>query len=187
MKEIRWHGRGGQGAVTAAKILAESALAVGKYVQAFPEFGAERMGAPVKAFTRISSIPIVIHSQIEEPDVVTVLDTTLFGSVDVLEGLKEDGAVVLNTQQPCAEMRKAMKLKGRKLFTVDATQISLDEIGKDLPNTPMIGALVKVLGGLDIDAVAADFEHKYSRKFTAKVVEGNINAMKRAYKEVISE
>jgi len=187
MKEVRWHGRGGQGAVTAAKILAESALAVGKYVQAFPEYGAERMGAPVKAFTRISSTPIVIHSQIEEPDVVTVLDMTLFGAVDILEGLKPDGALVVNTHKNPGEIRSEIDFEGRKLYVLDATQISLDEIGKDLPNTPLVGAMVKVLGGLDVDAVADGFAKKYGRKFTSKVIEGNVNAMKRAYEEVKSE
>ena len=187
MIEIRWHGRGGQGAVTASKVFADSALAMGKQIQAFPEYGSERQGAPIKAFTRISENPITVHSQVTKPDVVVVLDPTLLSVVDVTEGLSEEGKLVVNTTETPGELRKRMKVSGRSVFTVDATGISLKNLGKAIPNTPMIGALVKATGMLDIQSVADDFKHKFKGKFRDDVIAGNVNAILEAYNEVKGE
>jgi pyruvate ferredoxin oxidoreductase gamma subunit len=187
MLEIRWHGRGGQGAVTASKVLAESAMSLGKQIQAFPEYGSERQGAPVKSFTRISNQRIMHHSQVTSPDAVIVLDPTLLGVVDVTEGLKEDGILLINTPTPPGEIRQKMKLKGRKLYTVDATGISLRNLGKAIPNTPMIGAFVGITKMLSAQAVADDFRVKFRGKFKDEIVEGNVQSILDASKEVKSE
>jgi pyruvate ferredoxin oxidoreductase gamma subunit len=185
--EVRWHGRGGQGAVTASKLLATSALAEDKYIQAFPEYGPERMGAPIQSFTRISDEPIKIHCHVTNPDMVVVLDPTLIGTVDITEGLSEDGIIVVNTSESPAQIRKKLNLKGRKIFTVDASKIALEELGRSLPNTPMIGALIRATGLLKLENVINDIKDKFSGKFSQKIVDGNVNAIKRAYQEVKSE
>ena len=185
--EVRWHGRGGQGAVTASKLLATSALAEDKYIQAFPEYGPERMGAPIQSFTRISDEPIKIHCHVTNPDMVVVLDPTLIGTVDITEGLSEDGIIVVNTSESPAQIRKKINLKGRKIFTVDASKIALEELGRPLPNTPMIGALIRATGLLKLENVINDIKDKFSGKFSQKIVDGNVNAIKRAYQEVKSE
>lgn len=185
--EVRWHGRGGQGAVTASKLLATSALAEDKYIQAFPEYGPERMGAPIQSFTRISDKPINIHCHVTSPDMVVVLDPTLVGSVDIVEGLTDEGIIVVNTNESPAQIRKKLQLKGKKIFTVDASKIALEELGRPMPNTPMVGALVKATGLLKLDNVITDIKSKFSGKFSQKVVDGNVNAIKRAYQEVESE
>jgi len=187
MLEIRWHGRGGQGAVTASKVLADSAMAEGKQIQAFPEYGSERQGAPIKAFTRISDNPITVHSQVTNPEMVVVLDPTLLAVVDVTEGLADDGKLIVNTTMTAAELRKKMSLEGRQLYTVDATGIALANIGKAIPNTPMIGALIKATGILDIDGVTGDFRKKFAKKFREDIIEGNVNAINQAYNEVKGE
>ena len=185
--EIRWHGRGGQGAKTAATFLAAAAIKEGKYSQGFPEYGPERMGAPMKGFTRISDVPIKLHCAVYTPDVVVVLDPTLLDVVDVKGGLKEDGIIVVNSPKEPSEIRAKLKLEGRKLYTVDATRISLDELGKAIPNTPMIGALTKVTHILAMDIVLKDIREKFALKFPEKIVEGNIRAIERAYEEVKGE
>lgn len=185
--DICWHGRGGQGAVTAAKILAEAALGAGKFIQAFPEFGPERAGAPVRSFTRISDAPIVSHSPVTNPDIVVVLDPTLIGVVDVTEGLSEQGIVLVNTPRPASEVRAALKLNGRKVFTADATKIALEKIGRNIPNTPMIGALLKVTGVLKQEDLIGDFRAKYAKKFKPEVLAGNIAAIEAAFNEVKAE
>jgi len=187
MLEIRWHGRGGQGAVTASKVLADSALAEGKQIQAFPEYGSERQGAPIKAFTRISNKPITVHSQVTNPDMVVVLDFTLLKTVDVTEGLADDGKLVVNTTLSPAELRTKLKIKGRKIYTIDATGIALKNLGKAIPNTPMIGALVKATGLLNIEGVTEDFRHKFASKFREDIIEGNVNAIMDAYNQVKGE
>jgi pyruvate ferredoxin oxidoreductase gamma subunit len=187
MLEIRWHGRGGQGAVTASKVFADSALAEGKQIQAFPEYGSERQGAPVKSFTRISDKPITIHSQVTNPDIVVVLDPSLLSVVDVTEGLAEEGKLLVNTVESPEKLREKMKLKGRKVFTIDATGISLKHLGKAIPNTPMIGALVKATGMLNIEGVVEDFAKKFKGKFREDVVKGNLNSIREAYNEVKGE
>ena len=187
MLEIRWHGRGGQGAVTASKVLADSALAEGKQIQAFPEYGSERQGAPIKAFTRISDKPITVHSQVTNPDMVVVLDPTLLKVVDVTEGLIEDGKLVVNTTLSAADLRTKMGVIGREIYTIDATGIALKNLGKAIPNTPMIGALIKATGLLDINGVTEDFRKKFANKFREDIIEGNVNAILEAYNEVKGE
>jgi pyruvate ferredoxin oxidoreductase gamma subunit len=186
--EIRWHGRGGQGAVTAAKFVAEIALAENNYFQAFPEYGPERMGAPIQAFTRMSQRPIDLRCGVENPDIVVVLDPTLLASVDVTQGLQNDGLLIVNTPQTPAEVKKTLRLEGKeiKVYTVDATKISLETLGRAIPNTPMIGALTKVTSYFSLDKVLKVLEKSFGKKFTAEVIEKNKEAIKRAYDEVRS-
>ncbi len=187
--EIRWHGRGGQGVKTAALLFADAALGEGLYIQGFPEYGPERMGAPLQSFNRLSDKPITIHCGITNPHVVVVLDATLMGKVDVVAGLSKDGKLIVNSPDPPAEIRHKLGLSGAKVFTVDASKISLETIGRDIPNTPMLGALVKVTGLLPFEKMLKDTEAKLKKKFASKpeVVEGNIRAIRRAYQEVKSE
>ncbi|MDP2808503.1 MAG: 2-oxoacid:acceptor oxidoreductase family protein [bacterium] len=187
MIEIRWHGRGGQGAKTAALLLADAALSAGKYVQAFPEYGPERMGAPVQSFNRIDEQPILMHCPVKSPQVVVVLDPTLMASVNVTAGLGADGMLIINTGLDAVEIKKSVKFDG-KIFTVDASRISEETIGKNIPNTPMLAALVKITGILDFKSMMEDTEHKLAKKFAHRpeVIEGNIQSMKRAAEEVKS-
>jgi pyruvate ferredoxin oxidoreductase gamma subunit len=185
--EIRWHGRGGQGAKTAATLLAAVACSEGKYSQGFPEYGPERMGAPMRGYTRISDAPIHVHSGIYYPDIVVVLDETLFDLVDILEGLGDDGKVLVNTPCSPAELRQKHKIKGCKVFTIEATLISIEELGRDMPNTPMLGALAKVAGFPKMETLISDLDKKFSHKFSRDVVDRNIKAVKRAYEEVKGE
>jgi pyruvate ferredoxin oxidoreductase gamma subunit len=185
--EIRWHGRGGQGAKTAALLLAESALEEGKYIQGFPEYGPERMGAPMRSFTRISEAPITLHSNVRNPDAVVVLDSTLLDTIDVVDGLPEEGVVLINTSQSPQKIRQELNLKKRKVFTVDASSISLDILGRNLPNTPMLGALIKATDLLSIDTIISAIKHKFEKKFSSRILEGNIQAIRRAYEEVKGE
>lgn len=185
--EIRWHGRGGQGAKTAALLFAGAALSSGKFIQAFPEYGPERMGAPVTSFNRLSSKPILLHSGVTNPDVVIVLDPTLIESVDVTEGLPANGTIIINTEKSPAEIKKELKTEAAvKVFTVDASTISKETIGRNIPNTPMLGALIKVTGLLDFKEMLEDTKEKLKKKFKSKpeVIEGNIKAIERAYNEV---
>lgn len=184
MTEIRWHSRGGQGAKTAAAMVADVVIGAGLYGQGYPDYGAERAGAPMKAYNRISSKPVRVHSAIYTPDVVLILDETLIGTVDVCEGLTADSGVLLvNTARSADEIRKETGFDG-KIFVVNATQIAIDEIGRPIPNTAMIGALVKVTGLVEREAVAADVRHKLGKKLPEKVIQGNINAIDRAFEEV---
>ncbi len=187
--EIRWHGRGGQGAKTAALLLGDAAMSLGKHIQAFPEYGPERMGAPVASFNRISSEPITIHYGITEPDIVLVLDPTLIGTIDVTKGLSEKGILIVNTSGSAADIRTKTKFKGGKIFVVDASKISKETIGKDIPNTPMLGALIKASGLLDFSHMMEDLKKKLSKKFASKpeVIDGNLNAVKRSFEEVKGE
>jgi pyruvate ferredoxin oxidoreductase gamma subunit len=189
LTEIRWHGRGGQGAKTAALLFGDAALAEGKYIQAFPEYGPERTGAPVQSFNRVSDEPITIHCHVKNPDVVVVLDPTLIGPVDVTAGLPPDGVIIINTPLPASEMKKKIDLNGRKLFIIDASAIAKDTIGRDIPNTPMLGALVKATGLLKYETLMDDTKGKLEKKFRNKpeVIEGNLKAIERAYNEVKSE
>ncbi len=188
--EVRWHGRGGQGAKTAALLLAESASDAGKFIQAFPEYGPERMGAPVQAFTRIDDEPITMHCHVTNPKIVVILDPSLIGSsVDVTAGVPEDGIFIINTGTSPRKMREQLGVEGGSVYTVDANQIALDNIGRPIPNTPMLGALVKVTGLLELDSLVADTERKLSERFAGRpqIVEGNIKAIKTAYQEVKGE
>ena len=184
MTEIRWHGRGGQGAKTAAILLAEAALSEDKHSQGFPEYGPEREGAPMRGFTRISDSPIRLHCTIDSPHVVVVLDDTLLETVDVCSGLVKGGTVVVNTAQKSEDVRKRLSASEPRLFTVNATQIALDEIGRPIPNTPMLGALIKATGILQIETIYDDVRDKLGKKFTRQIIDGNVNAVKRAYEEV---
>lgn len=189
LTEIRWHGRGGQGAKTAALLFGDAALASGKYIQAFPEYGPERMGAPVVSFNRLSSKPILMHSGVKNPDIVIVLDPTLIESVDVTEGMPDNGTIIINTNKTPQEIKQELKFKGRiKVFTVDASTISRDTIGREIPNTPMLGALIKATGILDFKEMFEDIKHKLEKKFKSKleVIDGNLKAIERAYNEVKS-
>ncbi|MEO0087272.1 MAG: 2-oxoacid:acceptor oxidoreductase family protein [candidate division WOR-3 bacterium] len=189
--EIRWHGRGGQGAKTAALLFGEAALETGKFIQAFPEYGPERMGAPVTAYNRISSSEIRIHSGIKNPDVLVILDTTLFDACNVLEGLKEDGIILVNTKESPEIIREKLGLKESKIkiYTVDASKIAMECLGRDIPNTPMLGALVKILGILDFSSFFESVKKRLQEKFRGKeaLIEKNLEAIKRAYEEVKSE
>jgi len=189
--EIRWHGRGGQGAKTAALLFGEAALETGKYIQAFPEYGPERMGAPVAAYNRLSDEPIQLHSAIKNPDIAVVLDPTLIEAAKVLEGLKEDGVLLVNTKEEPKALKQRLGLAKSKIkvFTVDANQIAIDTIGRAIPNTPMLGALVKVTGVLNFDSMLDSIRKKLLVKFRGneKLVEGNIASVKRAYEEVRGE
>jgi pyruvate ferredoxin oxidoreductase gamma subunit len=186
MIEIRWHGRGGQGAKTASLLLAEAAFDTGKYVQGFPEYGPERMGAPITAYNRISDEPITIHSNIYEPDYVIVVDETLVSAVDVTAGLKKDGAIVINSAKDPEEFRPLLKGFEGKIYTIDARKISVEELGRYFPNVPMLGAIAKIAKLMDEDAFIEAMERSFHHKFATKphVIEGNMRALKRAMQEV---
>ncbi len=186
--EIRWHGRGGQGAKTAALMLAETVAQMGKYVQGFPEYGPERMGAPILAFNRISDQPIHIHSNVINPHIVIVLDATLLGE-RVTAGVPEDGIYIVNATKTPQEVREKLNLKGGRIFTVDANQISLDTIGRVIPNTPLMGAFLKATDLMPYDEFIENVKGELEKKFKSKpeVVKGNIKAMERAYPEVKGE
>ena len=184
LTEIRWHGRGGQGVVTAGKLLAETAMGAGQYFQAFPDYGPERMGAPIRAYTRLSSGPITIHSQIEEPNVVLVLDPTLLDVVPVTEGLEETGTLLVNTSMSPAEVRKITGFKTGKVFTVDASHIAIEEMGREITNTPMLGAFARATGLFDVEDLAEQLRAWFVKKLSARAVEDNVRAMQRAANEV---
>ena len=182
--EIRWHGRGGQGAKTAALLLADVAFKTGKYVQGFPEYGPERMGAPITAFNRISENPIRVHSNIYTPDLVVVVDETLLHTVDVTAGLKEEGAVLVNTSMTEGEVRTLLKGWQGKIYTIDARKISLECLGKYFPNSPMLAAAVAVSGVMEKEEFIAVMEASYHHKFAKKpeVIEGNMKALKMTFR-----
>ena len=184
--EIRWHGRGGQGTKTASLLLADAAFNTGKYIQGFPEYGPERMGAPITAYNRISDDPITVHSNIYDPDYVVVVDDTLLETVDVTAGLKTNGAIVINTTKSEDYLKSVLKGYKGKVYTVDARKISMETLGKNFPNTPMLAAIVKVTGVIDdetfLNEMEGSFKHKFARK--PEVIEGNMQALKVALREV---
>lgn len=184
--EIRWHGRGGQGAKTASLLLADAAFNTGKYIQGFPEYGPERMGAPITAYNRISNTPIRIHSNIYEPDYVVVVDDSLLEAVDVTAGLKPDGAIVINTTKSGNESKPLLNGYTGDVYTIDARKISLETLGKYFPNTPMLAAIVKVSGVIEEKDFLADMEGSFKHKFAKKpeVIDGNMKALEMALKEV---
>jgi len=184
--EIRWHGRGGQGAKTASLLLADAAFNTGKYVQGFPEYGPERMGAPITAYNRISAERCTIHSNIYEPDYVVVVDATLLQSVDVTRGLKSGGAIIINSDKTPEELRPLLKGFSGRVCTIDAQKISEEELGKNFPNTPMLGAVVKVSAVIPEKEFLADMEGSFKHKFATKpqVIDGNMKALKRSMEEV---
>ena len=184
--EIRWHGRGGQGAKTAALLLADVAFQTGKHVQGFPEYGPERMGAPITAYNRISDEAVRVHSNIYDPEYVVVVEETLLETVDVTDGLKKEGAIVINTEKPKEEIIPHLKGYEGDVYTIDAKKVSLACLGKYFPNTPMLAAIVKVSGIMDEDMfireMRASYQHKFARK--PEVIEGNMKALQMAMKEV---
>ncbi len=186
MIEIRWHGRGGQGAKTASLLLADAAFNTGKYIQGFPEYGPERMGAPITAYNRISEKPITIHSNIYEPDYVVVVDDTLLEVVDVTAGLKEEGAIVINTTKSADYLKSVLKGYKGNVYTIDARKISEEALGRYFPNTPMLAAIVKVSGIMTDEALLEDMKGSFKHKFAKKpeVIDGNMKALELALKEV---
>lgn len=186
MIEIRWHGRGGQGAKTASLLLADAAFNTGKYIQGFPEYGPERMGAPITAYNRISSSPIRIHSNIYEPDYVVVVDDSLLESVPVTAGLKETGAIIINTTKDADTLRPLLNGYKGKIYTIDARKVSIEALGKYFPNTPMLAAIVKVSNIMSEEEFLNDMEGSFKHKFAKKpeVIEGNMKALTLALKEV---
>ena len=184
--EIRWHGRGGQGAKTASLLLADAALNTGKYIQGFPEYGPERMGAPITAYNRISNSPITIHSNIYEPDYVVVVDDTLLESVEVTAGLKEDGAIIINTTKNYDYLKNVLNGYNGKVYTIDAREISMEALGKYFPNTPMLAAVVKVTGIMTDEEFLNDMQGSFKHKFAKKpeVIDGNMKALQLALNQV---
>ncbi|MFN3966448.1 MAG: 2-oxoacid:acceptor oxidoreductase family protein [Endomicrobiia bacterium] len=185
--EIRFHGRGGQGAKTAGDLLAQVALELGKYIQAFPEYGPERAGAPMKSYVRISDKPINIHCGVENPDIVVVIDPTLLGNKDITEGIDKNTTIVVNTYEDPQNVRKKLNLSEGKIFTVDATKIALEETGLPFPNTPMLGALIKATEVVPLNELKERLKIKFGKKLTPEKLQGNLNAVERAYKETKSE
>ena len=186
MTEIRWHGRGGQGAKTACLLLADAAFASGKHVQGFPEYGPERMGAPITAYNRISDVPCTIHSNIYNPNYVVVVDESLLHAVDVTAGLDPEGAIVINSPREPEELRPLLRGYTGKVCTIDARKISEQYLGRYFPNTPMLAAIVKVSGVLEPDRFIADMDASFHHKFATKpqVIEGNMNCLIESMKEV---
>lgn len=184
--EIRWHGRGGQGAKTASLLLADAAFNTGKFIQGFPEYGPERMGAPITAYNRISDKPITIHSNIYEPDYVVVVDDTLLESVPVTAGLKENGAIIINTTKDSEYLKKVLNGYNGSVYTIDARKISMETLGNYFPNTPMLAAIVKVSGVMSdeqlLDDMKGSFKHKFAKK--PEVIEPNMKALEVSLKEV---
>lgn len=184
--EIRWHGRGGQGAKTASLLLADAAFNTGKYIQGFPEYGPERMGAPITAYNRISTKPITIHSNIYEPDYVVVVDDSLLEAVDVTAGLKKTGAIVINSSKDNSYLKEKLKGYEGEIYKIDAKKISLETLGKYFPNTPMLAAIVKVSGVMTDEELLNDMQGSFKHKFAKKpeVIEGNMRALESALKAI---
>lgn len=184
--EIRWHGRGGQGAKTACLLLADVAFSSGKHVQGFPEYGPERMGAPITAYNRITDEHCKVHSNIYTPDYVVVVDETLLKSVDVTSGLKENGALIINTKKSPDEVRPMLKGYKGRVCAVDAEKISMETLGRNFPNTPMLAAVVKVSNVIDQERFIKDMRESFEHKFASKpnVIEGNMKALVKAMEEV---
>lgn len=184
--EIRWHGRGGQGAKTASLLLAEVAFNTGMYIQGFPEYGPERMGAPITAYNRISNQELRVHSNIYEPDFVVVVDETLLKSVPCTVGLKKEGAIVINTKKTPDEIRKELNGYDGRVYTIDAKGISEEILGANFPNTPMLAAVVKISGVLEEEQFIEDMQNSFNHKFANKphVIPKNMDALKRSLQEV---
>lgn len=183
--EIRWHGRGGQGTVTAAKVLADACLSGGRYVQAFPEYGPERAGAPLRAYNRVGSKELRLHCPVLHPMVVSIVDATLLDAIDVTEGAVKDAVFIVNTSRDPEEIRKKLKATPeQKVFTVNATDIAIECIGRPLPNSPMLGALSKATGLVSLESLLEDIKKSFGKKFSQKIIDGNLEAVNRGYQEV---
>ena len=184
--EIRWHGRGGQGAKTAALLLADVAFKTGKHVQGFPEYGPERMGAPITAYNRISSDVIRVHSNIYDPDFVAVVDETLLHTVDVTAGLKKEGAIIVNTAKSKEEIMPQLNGYEGRVVTIDARTISEEALGKYFPNSPMLAAVVATTGVMPKETFLHEMRPSYKHKFAKKpeVIDGNMKALEMAFAAV---
>jgi pyruvate ferredoxin oxidoreductase gamma subunit len=183
--EIRWHGRGGQGTVTAAKVLADACLSGGRHVQAFHEYGPERAGAPLRAYNRVSSKELRMHCPVLHPQVVSVVDATLIDSINVSEGATEKAIFLVNSSKDPKEIRERLNAgAGQKVFTVDATRIALDCIGRALPNASMLGAVCKATGLITLEHLLEDVRKSFGKKFSQKIIDGNLEATRRGYEEV---
>lgn len=182
LQEVRWHGRGGQGAWTASELLARAAVKEGKYIQSFPEFGPERMGAPVCAYTRISDKPINLHCAIYEPDVVAVLDSSLLKTVPLTDGLQRDGILIVNTRESPTELRKQLNPPGEKVWTIPATDIAVETLGRPIANTAILGTVARATGMVALESL----QEAVRERFPLKIAEKNVEAMGRAYKEAKS-
>jgi len=185
--EIRWHARGGQGAVTAAKTLAEMSLVKDLFFQAFPEYGPERMGAPIQCFNRLSRERISTYCGVTNPQIVVVVDPSLLDVVDVTAGLTEDGTLLVNSHKEPSEIKKQLNLNGHKVYTVDATSISFDTLGRFMPNIPMLGALLKITGLIEKEEAVNYLKESFGKKFPQKIVDSNIAALEKAFEEVKGE
>ncbi|MGI6096568.1 MAG: 2-oxoacid:acceptor oxidoreductase family protein [Dethiobacteria bacterium] len=185
--EIRWHARGGQGAVTAAQTLAEMVLTKDMFFQAFPEYGPERMGAPIQCFNRVSREPISTYCGVTNPHIVVVVDSTLMKVVDITQGLTEDGIIIINSTEDPKKLRQSLGVQRYRIYSIDATHISLETLKRFMPNIPVLGSLLKVTGLLTEDEAAAYLEKAFAKRFAPKVVENNIAALRRAFKEVKAE
>lgn len=186
LTEIRWHGRGGQGAKTAALLLADVAFSIGKHVQGFPEYGPERMGAPITAYDRISDRDVRVHSNIYEPDFVAVVDDTLLHDVDVTSGLKKEGAILINTEKEKEEILPLLNGYEGEVHTINAKKVCMETLGKYFPNTPMLAAMVKISKIMDKNVFLKEMESSLKHKFAKKpeVLEGNLKALRLAFEEV---
>ena len=183
--EIRWHGRGGQGTVTAAKVLADACLSGGRHVQAFPEYGPERAGAPLKAYNRISDKKLRMHCPVLEPKVVSIVDATLIDAINVAEGALEDAIFIVNTTKDPKDIREKLGAKGsQKVICLDASKIAIECIGRALPNSPMLAAVCKATGLVALDALLEDVIKSFGKKFSQKIIDGNLEAVRRGFKEV---
>ncbi len=186
--EIRWHGRGGQGTVTAAKVLADACLSGGRYVQAFPEYGPERAGAPLRAYNRISDKVIRMYCPVLHPHVVSIADATLLDAIDVTYGTLDDSIFIVNTSKSPKEIREKLKAKPtQRVLTINATKIAVEHIGRPLPNASMLGAISKATGIVDIETLLEGVKKSFGKKFSQKIIDGNLDATKRGYEEVKEE
>ncbi|MBM3187644.1 MAG: pyruvate synthase [Chloroflexi bacterium] len=185
MIEIRWHGRAGQGVVTAGELLGEAAMKMGKYFQSFPEYGAERMGAPIKSYTRISDASIEIHAPILEPDMVLIVNPNLIGAVDLTEGLKSEGIIIMNSPQTPQQIRKRLKFQGGQVWCVDASKIAMEELKRDIPSTMMLGVIARATDIIDLDAIVHLTRESLGGRLRPEVVEANVRALKRAHDECV--
>jgi pyruvate ferredoxin oxidoreductase gamma subunit len=183
--EMRWHGRGGQGTVTAVKVFADACLSGGRYVQAFPEYGPERAGAPLRAFNRVSDKPLRLHCPVTKPNIVVVVDATLLDSVKITDGTPDDAAFIVNSSKDPKVIREKIKAKPtQKIFTIDATKISIETIGRPMPNASLVGTVAKVSGLLSLEAALIDVKKSFGEKFPQKIIDGNLEATRRGYEEV---
>ncbi len=183
--EVRWHGRGGQGTVTAAKVFADACLSGGRHVQAFPEYGPERSGAPLRAYNRISSKELRVHCPVLNPSIIIVADPTLLDGINVAEGAPENAVFIVNSaKDPAVIKAKINMTKSQRVFLVDATKIAIESFGRPMPNSPLVGALAKVSGIVSLETILEDVKKSFGKKFAKKVIDGNLEAAKRGYEEV---